>query len=198
MQSVPITINGCKFEFCSWRCLLDTTLCDKVCQAKIKNKFVSPYPTDPVKIGQLKCFYWKFVVPFFSLSLSRFAQNSFCWKFHILDSFRQKIDIFALPSTSLSSKKKPTYLPTSKIVGRVRGNRNIFNCGLSDLRQVNGFLWILRFPSPIKLTVTIYRSLQVYQRSNSQVEHRVLSDFTLKIVRQNPPRSEWESPLSDS
>jgi hypothetical protein len=30
-------------------------------------------------------------------------------------------------------KKKaylPTYLPTSKIVGRVRGNRNIFNCGL--------------------------------------------------------------------
>ena len=59
-----------------------------------------------------------------------------------------------------------------------------------------------------------YRSLQVYQRSNTQVGHRVLSDFTLKIVRQmsdqivgpncptnvrpNPPRSEWESPLSDS
>ena len=60
----------------------------------------------------------------------RFAQNSFCWKFRILDSFCQKINIFALSSTSLSSKKKPTYLPTSKIVGRVRGNRNIFNCGL--------------------------------------------------------------------
>ena len=30
----------------------------------------------------------------------------------------------------------------------------------------------------------IYRSLQVYQRSYSQVGHRVLSDFTLKIVRQ--------------
>jgi hypothetical protein len=125
MQSVPITTNGCKFEFCSWRCLLDTTLCDKVCQAKIKNKFVSPYPTDPVKIGRLKCFYWKFSVPFFfCLSLSRFAQNLFCWKFCILDSFRQKIDIFDLPSTSLSSrKKKPTYLPTSKIVGRVRWNK---------------------------------------------------------------------------
>jgi len=27
-------------------------------------------------------------------------------------------------------KKKPTYLPTSKIGGQVRGNRNIFNCGL--------------------------------------------------------------------
>ena len=44
----------------------------------------------------------------------------------------------------------------------------------------------------------MYRSLQVYQRSYSQVGHRVLSDFPLKIVRQNPPRSEWESPLSDS
>ena len=33
-----------------------------------------------------------------------------------------------------------------------------------------------------------YRSLQVYQRSYSQVGHRILSDFTLKIVRQNPPR----------
>ena len=29
-----------------------------------------------------------------------------------------------------------------------------------------------------------YRSLQVYQQSNTQVGHRVLSDFTLKIVRQ--------------
>jgi hypothetical protein len=63
-------------------------------------------------------------------SLSRFAQNLICWKFRILDSFRQKINIFALPSTSLSSKKAKAYLPTSKIVGRVRGNRNIFNCGL--------------------------------------------------------------------
>jgi hypothetical protein len=66
--------------------------------AKIRNKFVSPYPTDPVKISQLKKIYWKFAVTFFFFS--------FCWKFHILDSFRQKIDIFALLSTSLSSKKK--------------------------------------------------------------------------------------------
>ena len=55
-------------------------------------------------------------------------------------------------------------------------------------------------------TVGLYRSLQVYQRSNTLVGHRVFSDFTLKIVRPNcptnvrpnPPRSEWESPLSDS
>ena len=26
---------------------------------------------------------------------------------------------------------------------------------ISDLQQVGGFLWILRFPPPIKLTVTI-------------------------------------------
>jgi hypothetical protein len=26
---------------------------------------------------------------------------------------------------------------------------------VSDLRQVGGFLWLLRFPAPIKLTVTI-------------------------------------------
>ena len=73
----------------------------KLYQAKIKNKFVSPYPTNPVKIGRLKIFYWKFAVTFF-LFFFRLAQNSVCWKFHIWDSFRQKIDIFALPSTSLS------------------------------------------------------------------------------------------------
>ena len=26
---------------------------------------------------------------------------------------------------------------------------------VSDLRQVGGFLWVLRFPTPIKLTATI-------------------------------------------
>ena len=50
-------------------------------KAKIKNKFVSPYLTDPVKIGQLKFFYWKFVVTFFFFSFFvslniRFAENS--------------------------------------------------------------------------------------------------------------------------
>ena len=62
------------------------------------------------------------------LSFFRFTQNSFCWKFRILDSFRQKINIFTLLSTSLSSKKKkslPTY-PLPKL-----WNRNIFNCGLT-------------------------------------------------------------------
>jgi hypothetical protein len=52
-------------------------------------------------------------------------------------------------------------------------------------------------PIPVKVKLP-YRSIQVYQRSYSQVGHRALSDFTLKIVRQNPPRSELESPLSDS
>ena len=37
------------------------------------------------------------------------------------------------------------------------------------------------------IVLPVYRSLQVYQRSNSQVGHRVLSDFTFKIVRPNCP-----------
>jgi hypothetical protein len=61
-------------------------------KAKIKNKFVSPYPTDPVKIGWPKKIIRNLPSLFFS----------FRWKFRILDSFRQQIDIFALPSTSLS------------------------------------------------------------------------------------------------
>ena len=104
-------------------------------EAKMKNKFVSPYPDRPCQNRLTEKNLLEICRYFF---FSRFVQNSLCWKFRILDSFRQKIDIFALPSTSLSSKKKkptylPTYLPTSKIVGRVRGNRNIFNCGLKNL-----------------------------------------------------------------
>jgi hypothetical protein len=89
---------------------------------KIKNKFVSPYPTDPVKIDRLKFFYWKFAITFFFVSLKilyfRFVlpkDRYFCITEHIF---------------VVKKKKKPTYLPTSKIVGGVRRNRNIFNCGL--------------------------------------------------------------------
>ena len=44
--------------------------------------------------------------------------------------------------------------------------------------------WDAINPATLDIPMT-YRSLQVYQRSYSQVGHRVLSDFTLKIVRQN-------------
>jgi hypothetical protein len=44
--------------------------------------------------------------------------------------------------------------------------------------------------SLIKNVHLIYRSLQVYQRSNTQVRQRILSDFTPTNVRPNPPRSE--------
>jgi hypothetical protein len=33
--------------------------------------------------------------------------------------------------------------------------RKTFQLFVSDLRQVGGFLWVLRFPPPIKLTATI-------------------------------------------
>ena len=58
-----------------------------------------------------------------------FAQNSSYWKFRILDSFRQKIDIFALPSTSLSSKKSKS-LPT-----------HFQNCGSGKGKQKYFWLW---------------------------------------------------------
>ena len=32
VQSVPITTNSCEFEPCSWQGVLDTILCDKLCQ----------------------------------------------------------------------------------------------------------------------------------------------------------------------
>ena len=44
-------------------------------------------------------------------------------------------------------KKKPTYLPTAKIVGQVRGNRNIFNCGLSMFVSQIQFILFFKFSS---------------------------------------------------
>ena len=95
-------------------------------KAKIKNKFVSPYPTDPVKIVNRKFdvtfsfFFISFRSKFVLLKLSYFRFVSPTDRY-----FRIIEHIFVV-----KKKKKPTYLPTSKIVGRVRGNRNIFNCGL--------------------------------------------------------------------
>ena len=57
---------------------------------------------------------------------------SFRWKFRILDSFRQKIDIFALPSTSLPSIKKKS-LPTHfQNCGSGKRKRKYFYCGLAS------------------------------------------------------------------
>ena len=81
--------------------------------------------------------------------------------------------------------------------------RSLFKCMAITVAASRHWLRQLRLAYlSIILHMWLYRSLQVFQRSNSQVGHRVLSDFTLQmsdqIVRQNPPRSEWESPLSDS
>jgi hypothetical protein len=57
-----------------WQGVLFTT--KWLAKAKIKNKFVSPYPTDPVKIARLKFFYWKLVVSFFVSLKICFAENS--------------------------------------------------------------------------------------------------------------------------
>ena len=111
MQSVPITTNGCKFEFCSWRCLLDTTLCDKVCQAKIKNKFVSPYPTDPVKIDRLKKFHWKFAVTFFFLFFFPFRSKFVLLKIPYFRFVLAKDRYFRTTEHIFVVKKKKRSLP---------------------------------------------------------------------------------------
>jgi hypothetical protein len=49
-------------------------------KAKIKNKFVSPYPTDPVKIGPLKIFYWKFAVILLEMKIEKLLSG--CKKFN--------------------------------------------------------------------------------------------------------------------
>ena len=101
---------------------------------KLKISLFPLVPTGPVKIGRLK------------KKLLEICNHSFSFF-----SFRSKFVLLKIPyfrfvspkdrnfrtSLSLKNKKKPTYLPTSKIVGRVRGNRNIFNCGL---------IWILITP----------------------------------------------------
>ena len=77
--------------------------------ATIKNISDSPYPTDPVKIGRLKFFYWRFVVTFFFSFRSKFVLLKIPYfrfvspkdrYFHITEH------IFVV------KKKKPTYLPT--------------------------------------------------------------------------------------
>ena len=42
VQPVPITTKFIKFESCSWRGVLDTTLCDKVCQQFATGPWFSP------------------------------------------------------------------------------------------------------------------------------------------------------------
>jgi hypothetical protein len=77
-------------------------------KAKIKNKFVSPYSTDPVKISRLEKNYWKFAVTFFfffflvSLKILyfRFILPK-DWYFHITEH------IFVV-----KKKKQKAYLPT--------------------------------------------------------------------------------------
>ena len=41
------------------------------------------------------------------------------------------------------------------LIGKMQQDRDrIIQTHISDLRQVDGFLWVLRFPLPIKLTAT--------------------------------------------
>jgi hypothetical protein len=84
--------------------------CLKKYLAKIKNKFLSPYPTDPVKIGRLNFFYWKFAVNFFFPFRSKFAllkipyfrfvspkDRYFCITKHIFVVKKKSLPTYPLP-----------------------------------------------------------------------------------------------------
>jgi hypothetical protein len=99
----------------AWSYLVDFTIKLDGSRAKIKNKFVSPYPTDPVKIGQLNFFYWKFAITFFS---------SFRSKFILM-----KILYFRFVSPKDRYFRITEHMADFDRVGRVRGNKLIFNFG---------------------------------------------------------------------
>jgi hypothetical protein len=91
-----------------------------------------------------------------------------------------------LKTDGLSKDIKFIYTWVSYLLARCRYNN--MNCELM-LTYDTPALWQTgsRNLTGQKTLPTIwgtYRSLQVYQRSNSQVGHRVLSNFILKIVRQ--------------
>ena len=110
-------------------------------------------------------------------TLSKSADwNFFYWKFAVTlkkNLFRSKFDLLKIPYFQFVSPKrlifshyrahlcrqktkKPTYLPTSKIVGRVRGNRNIFNCGLTfDSHLLLSSEKIIPFHSLLNITYWI-------------------------------------------
>ena len=52
VQSVPITSKSCEFEPRSWWGVLDTTLCDKVCQWLATGRWFSP-GTPPIKLAAM-------------------------------------------------------------------------------------------------------------------------------------------------
>ena len=90
-------------------------------EAKIKNKFVSPYPDRPCQNRQTEIFLLEICRHFF---LSRFAENS------VFQIRFAKRSIFSHYRAHLCrQKKKPAYL---------RGNRNIFNCGLTKFVLIIG------------------------------------------------------------
>ena len=94
---------------------------DLINEAKIKNNFVSPYPIDPVKIGWLKFFYWKFAVIFLSLVSLKIPYLRF-----VLPKdrhFRITEDIFVVKKKSL-----PTNVLTHfQDCGSVKGKQKYFS-----------------------------------------------------------------------
>jgi hypothetical protein len=47
----------------------------------------------------------------------------------------------------------------------------------SDLRQVGGFLWVLQFPPPIKLTATIYNIVESGIKHHNPYQKLIAMDY---------------------
>jgi hypothetical protein len=79
-------------------------------QAKIKNKFVSPYPTDPVKISRLKFFLLEICRHFFSFFFS-FHSTFVLLKIPYFRFVSPKDRYFHITKLIFVIKTKKTYLP---------------------------------------------------------------------------------------
>jgi hypothetical protein len=91
------------------------------------------------------------------------SQECFLWYFSVL-----RITLFIVEARRgrarwyLDLKLSKQSVPITTVVSSNPVHDEVYSIQhyvikfVSDLRQVGGFLWVLRFPPPIKLTATIY------------------------------------------
>ena len=82
-------------------------------------------------------------------------------KFSELVDWLLILDFIIMGIYTLNNLQCYFQLPTTKVVGSNRGDSEVYSIQhyvmkfVSDLGQIGGFLWVLRFPPPMKLPATI-------------------------------------------
>ena len=83
-----------------------------------------------------------------------------CFTFYRTCKFKQENNwiIYIYIYIILTSKESITtkVVSSNSVHGKVYSIKHFVIKFISDLRQVSGFVWVLHFPLPIKLTATIY------------------------------------------